>query len=108
MEQVRDGTAWQTVHRKLDAVLSSFSNPVVSAAVLLAVVVVVALLRRHGSRAALPGVRAAAIPIAALAVIGSALNDSGVFVAAAALLAVVPATVAAGLGPEALGDTRSL
>jgi hypothetical protein len=48
------------------------------------------------------------VPVVVLAVIGSALNDSGVFVAAAALLASVPAAVATGLGSWPLGDTESL
>ena len=109
VEEVRDGEAWRTVHRKLDAVLSSFTNPVVTAAVLLGVVVLVVFWRRgreahHYS----PGVPAAAAAVAVLAVVGSALNDSGVFVAAAALLAVVPAVVAQGLRPPSVGDTRSL
>ena len=108
VEELRDGTAWQTVHRKLDAVLASFANPVVTAAVLLALVGAVMYVRRSGGPTAATSVRAAAGPVAVLALIGTVLNDSGIFVAAAALLAVVPAAVAAGLGPPALGDTRTL
>ena len=110
VEDVRDGDAWQTLHRKLDAVLSSFTNPVVTAAVLIAIVVAVALIRRGDLAAGSSGavVGRAGVAIAVLALVGSVLNDSGVFVAAAALLAFVPPVVAAGLGRPALGDTRSL
>ena len=110
IEDVRNGQAWQTLHRKLDAVLSSFTNPAVTGVVIVAIVVAVLVMRRQ------PRVRTAdddavwpaAAAVAVLAVLGAALNDSGVFVAAAALLGFVPAAVAPGLGRPALGDTRTL
>ena len=109
VEDVRNGEAWRTLHRKLDAVLSSFANPVVTAAVLLAVAVCIVLVRRGTAAHDYPaGVRAAAAAVALLAVIGSLLNDSGVFVAAAALLAFVPAAVAEGRRGLPVGDTRTL
>ena len=49
-----------------------------------------------------------AAAVAVLAVLGSLYNDSGVFVAAGALLAFLPAPVAATLDSADLGDTRTL
>jgi hypothetical protein len=102
---VLHGDAWRTVHRKFDAVLSSFATPAVSALVFGAVVLLILGLRGrlHVRLHAVPGLAAAAAAVAVLAVIGSALNDSGVFVAAGALLACVPAALAA-----SLSDTRRL
>jgi len=58
------------------------------------------------------GVRAELGPpaaaVAVLAVLGSLLNDSGVFVAAGALLVALPAALAVTLVSPKLGDTRTL
>jgi hypothetical protein len=98
---VLHGGAWRTVHRKLDAVLSSFATPAVTVLVVVTLALALLALRRRllVPVEPVPGVGAAAASVAVLAVIGSALNDSGIFVAAAALLASVPAS---------LGDTRTL
>jgi hypothetical protein len=102
--QVLHGGAWQVVHRKIDAVLASFDNPVVTAAVVVAVVVAVVLHRRYATPYA---VAAAVMSVAVLAVIGTALNDSGVFVAAAAMLGLAPPVLAAALEADGEGDTGS-
>jgi hypothetical protein len=102
---VLHGDAGPTVHRKLDAVLSSFATPAVTLLVVVTVVLAVLAWRRRLPITVdfVPGVAAAAAAVAVLAVVGSALNDSGIFVGAAALLAFVPAALAA-----SLGDTRRL
>lgn len=101
--QVLHGGAWQEVHRKLDAVLGSFGNPIVTALVLVALAALV-VLRSRAARATTDVVVArAAIVIGALAVIGSAVNDSGVFVAAAATLAFAPSALSV-----VAGDNQAL
>lgn len=102
--QVLHGDAWQVVHRKIDAVLASFDNPVVTAAVVVAVVVAIVLHRRYATP---HSVAAAVLGVAVLAVLGSALNDSGVFVAAAAMLGLAPPVLAAALDADREGDTGS-
>ena len=93
------GDAWRTVHRKLDSVIGSFATPAVTALVVVTVVLVVLASRSRlpVHLAYVPGVAAAATALAVLAVLGSALNDSGIFVAAGALLAFVPAALASSL-----------
>jgi hypothetical protein len=83
--QVLHGGAWRVVHRKLDAVLASFANPVVAVLVVAGVAAAMWLLRRRPD-----AVVASAV---VLAVLGSALNDSGVFVGAAVVLLVAPVVV---------------
>ena len=108
--EVLHGRAWTTVHRKADAVLGSLATPLV--AVLVVGVAVLALLiwraRVRMPVAARPELGPTAAAVAVLAVLGSLLNDSGVFVAAAALLAFLPAAVAATLSFRNLGDTGRL
>jgi hypothetical protein len=88
--QVLHGGAWQVVHRRVDAVLGSFSNPVVTALVI--VVLVAAVVRsREREPAGLPAAVAAAVVVGLL---GIAVNDSGVFVGAAVALAFVPPVLA--------------
>ena len=93
------GEAWRTVHRKLDSVIGSFATPAVTALVVVTVVLVVLAWRSRlpVHLAYVPGVAAAAVALAVLAVLGSGLNDSGIFVAAGALLAFVPAALASSL-----------
>jgi hypothetical protein len=90
VHDVLHGGAWRTVHRKLDAVVGSFDNPFVTITVVVAIAVALLLARRGRSEPAV-------VSVAVLAVVGSALNDSGIFVAAAALLAFVPAMAGARL-----------
>ena len=101
--QVLHGGAWTVLHRKTDAVLGSFGTPLVTALVVVLVLAAVFARRRGALAEPVPGVRAAALAVAVLAVVGSLLNDSGIFVAAAAFVAFVPAVALAGLG-----DTRRL
>jgi len=101
--QVLHGGAATVLHRKADAVVGSLATPLVTALVVAVVVAVVLAARRGRLPEPAAGVRAAAVAVAVVAVIGSLLNDSGVFVAAAAFLAFVPAVTVA-----ALGDTRRL
>jgi hypothetical protein len=108
VEEVLNGDAARTLHRKLDAVLSSFVNPAVTALVVLAVVVVLAARRRPSVAGSSGAVVAATGAVSALAVVGSLLNDSGVFVAAAVVIAFAPAVVAARSSQRDVGDTRSL
>jgi hypothetical protein len=100
--QVLHGGAWQVVHRKLDAVLASFDNPAVTALVVVAAIAAALAWRRQ------PQVRPAIGAVATLAVVGSALNDSGVFVAAAAAISVAPPLLvtAGALSGRAILDDR--
>lgn len=96
--EVLHGGAARTVRRKLDASLSSFGN--VAATVLVVVTAAAIAVDRHRLLAALrrvPGLPAAAVGVGMIAVLGTLLNDSGVVVAAAALLLGVLSPVAAGL-----------
>jgi hypothetical protein len=103
--QVLHGGAWRVVHRKLDAVLASFTNPVVTAAVIVAVIAAIVLYRRFAPPR---GIAIAVVCVGVLAVLGTVLNDSGVFVAAAALLGLVPAVLATALPDSREGDTGAL
>ena len=103
--QVLHGGAWRVVHRKLDAVLASFTNPVVTAAVVVAVIAAIVLYRRFAPPR---GIAVGVVCVAVLAVLGTLLNDSGVFVAAAALLGLAPAVLATALPDSREGDTEAL
>jgi len=103
--QVLHGGAWQVVHRKLDAVLGSVDNPVVTATVVVAVVVAVVLHRRYTTP---PAIAIAVVSVGVLALAGSLLNDSGVFVAAAALLVVGPPVLATVIADADERDTEPL
>jgi hypothetical protein len=100
--QVLHGGAGSVLRRKIDAVLLLQGElPLV-----LALVACVAPARWRRSLARwvrlTPGLPAAAAGLAVLAVIGSLTNDSGVTVAGFALIAVVPAVVAAAPAPRAV------
>src|SRR5262249_414067 len=86
------------VRRKFHASLNSFGNVAVTGFVG-AVIVGVLAARRPIVRALneVPGLFAACIGVALLALLGTFLNDSGVIIAEMALLVTVLAAVAAGL-----------
>ena len=101
--QVLHGGASTEVRRKFDASLASFGLTV--GTFVAGFAVVLAILARHRIRAALmavPGGIAAAVGIAVVAVLGVALNDSGITIAAMA--AIVATSAFYGAGP---GDARS-
>ena len=106
VDDVLHGRAWTTVHRRADAVLGSFGTPAVAILVLGAAVLAVLVWRRRlrPPIALPPELGPPAAAVAVLAVVGSLLNDSGVFVAAGALLAFVPAAVAATVAGAIPGD----
>ncbi|MDQ1696935.1 MAG: hypothetical protein QOJ03_2288 [Frankiaceae bacterium] len=95
--QVLHGGAARVVRRKLDASLGSFGNIAITG-----FVVVTAVAAMGGRRRlvpllrTVPGLPAAAVAVAVLAVLGTFLNDSGVVVAATTLLLAVFAVVAPG------------
>jgi hypothetical protein len=107
--EVLHGGAGRTIWRKLDSDLHSFGNVPVTGSVVLLIVVwvlwrrqVAAILRR------VAGVRAAAVAVALLALVGTALNDSGVVIAQFALVLGLLAVVGAGLAePEEKGGRPS-
>ncbi|MGQ0463943.1 MAG: hypothetical protein ACT4QG_01360 [Sporichthyaceae bacterium] len=99
VQDVLDGNGLATIGRKADANLTLFSNPlIVAAAIPLTVVVVVAvthphLLRLHGfarAQQADPAFQALVRATLATALLGFAVNDSGVIVPAVALFVAVP------------------
>jgi hypothetical protein len=101
--QVLHGGAGTEVRRKLDASLASFGLTV--GTFVAGFAVVLAILARHRIRAALaavPGGTAAAVGLAVVAVLGVAVNDSGITIAA--LAAIVATSAFYGAGP---GDARS-
>jgi hypothetical protein len=96
--EVLHGGAWRTVRRKLDASLGSFGNIAVTGFVV--ATISVAIVGRQRIAVALrtvPGLTSGMVGVALLAVLGTFLNDSGVVVAAAALLLGGLAPVAGGL-----------
>jgi hypothetical protein len=103
------GRAWTTVHRKADAVFGSLATPAVTLLVAGVVLLAVVVWRREVRLplALRPKLVPAAGAVAVLAVLGSLLNDSGIFVAAAVLLAFLPAVIAAAPVAAAPGDTDS-
>jgi hypothetical protein len=85
--QVLHGGAWTEVHRKANAALSTFGWTVGTFVALIAIVTVVAAWPR-ALRAveAVPGLRAGAIAAATTAILGVCLNDSGIPIAAMAVM----------------------
>jgi hypothetical protein len=106
---VLHGRAWTTVHRKADAVIDSLATPAVALLVVGVVVLAVLVWRRRLRLplAAGPELGAPTAAIAVLAVVGSLLNDSGIFVAAAALLAFGPAVIASTVAPAIPGNAAA-
>lgn len=103
VQDVLDGNGGETIGRKANANLVLFSNPlIVAAAVPLTIVVVLAvthphLLRLHGfarAQQADPAFQALVRATLATALLGFAVNDSGVIVPAVALFTAAPLFVA--------------
>jgi hypothetical protein len=100
--QVLHGGAGTELHRKFDAMVASFG--LTTGTFVTAIVVVVAVLCRDRIRASLAtsrGVSAAAGAVAVLGVVGTALNDSGVTIAAMSAIVAVSALYGGGLSPLA-------
>lgn len=96
--QVLHGGALRVVRRKADASLGSVGNSITTW--LVAVVIVASGLARRrlpSLLARVEGLPAAVVSAAVLAVLGSALNDSGISVAAAVAVVVVPVLAASGV-----------
>jgi hypothetical protein len=97
--QVLHGGASTEVHRKLDAAIASIGWTIGTFVVVVAVVL--AILTRTRIRSALSassGATAGAVAVTILAVLGAALNDSGITVAAMAAIVAVSALYGGGLG----------
>lgn len=96
--EVLHGGAARTVWRKLYSDLHSFGNVAVTGSVLLLLVVTIVCRAQVGSvLRRVAGVYEAAVSVAVLAVLGTAVNDSGVVIAEFALVTAVLAVVGAGL-----------
>ncbi|HTW21197.1 MAG TPA: hypothetical protein VME70_13410 [Mycobacteriales bacterium] len=96
--EVLHGGAGRTIHRKLYSNLHSFGDVAVTGSV--AVLLIVAIVFRAQCGAVLrrvPGLRAAAIAITLLAVVGTATNDSGIVIAQFAALTGLLAIVGGGV-----------
>lgn len=94
--QILDGTAWTIVTRKLESNWAILTGSVLTLlAVTLAIIVVWQWLSRRSAAHAYVGARepyasAAVVSVAVLALLGFAVNDSGIAVTAVALAVVVP------------------
>jgi hypothetical protein len=96
--EVLHGGAWRTVRRKLYSDLHSFGNVAVTGSVVLVVVLVIVCRRQvRGVLRRVPGLPEAGIAVGGLAVLGTAVNDSGVVIAQFAVLLGLFAIVGAGL-----------
>jgi hypothetical protein len=101
VERVRDngiGEAWSVIERKLSANLASLGTNILGLVLLIAVVGFVVVWRRDRARLAavfarVPEWRAACLGFAVLAVLGFALNDSGMTVPGIMLVVFVSAWI---------------
>jgi hypothetical protein len=99
--QVLHGGAWTEVHRKANAALSTFGWTVGTCVAVVAVVAVIAAWPRAlGAVDAVPGLRAGATAAAVTAVLGVCLNDSGIPIAAMAVVVGLSAVYGAVGGRE--------
>jgi hypothetical protein len=99
--QVLHGGAWTEVHRKGNAALSTFGWTVGTFVAVVAVVAVIAAWPRAlGAVDAVPGLRAGATAAAVTAVLGVCLNDSGIPIAAMAVVVGLSAVYGAVGGRE--------
>jgi hypothetical protein len=107
--QVLHGGAWTEVHRKANAALSTFGWTVGTFVAVIAIVAVVAAWPR-ALRAveSVPGLRAGAVAAATTAVLGVCLNDSGIPIAAMAVMVGLSAVYGAvGGRPLAVAGGRA-
>jgi hypothetical protein len=105
--QILHGGAGTEVHRKLDASMATFGLTIGTFVVGFALVV--GFFTRHRIRAALatvPGATASAVGVGVVAVLGVALNDSGITVGAMAIIVCVTALYGGGLASTAARDGR--
>jgi hypothetical protein len=101
--QILHGGAGAEVHRKLDAALATFGPTVGTFVAAIAIFTAVASWRRLvDATARVPGLRAGAIAATVTAVLGVALNDSGVPIAAMATVVGLSAVYGA------IGGAREL
>lgn len=103
VDQVRDGTAGDVLHRKASAVLGLLFHSPVTALLPLVVAAAVWLVVRPPAPVArafdaVPALRHGLLALGVACLIGFAVNDSGAAVPALALAVAVPATTAAVLG----------
>ena len=111
--QIFNGTAWTIVQRKLEANLRVLTGSVLTilAVVLIAIVVWQWVQRSSAGHAYVtdhaPYAAAAVVAVAALAVLGLAVNDSGIAVTAAALTVVVPPVLGVIGGRHRRGEPRA-
>jgi hypothetical protein len=96
--QVLHGGAVTEVHRKLDAMLGSFALTIGMFVTLVAIILAVACRRRVWAAVqSLPGLAAGGVAATVGAVLGVLLNDSGVTIAAMAVIVGFSAVYGAGL-----------
>jgi hypothetical protein len=105
VEQVRDGTAGQVIHRKAQANLDLLTHsPFTLLVPLLLVAGAWLLLRPPGPLArrltAHPQARAALLGVLTLSLVGGRVNDSGTAIPAVALLLAVPVGVVVGVSAD--------
>jgi hypothetical protein len=94
--QLLHGGSSTVVRRKLHAMLASIGGTVATVVVVAAVVLATVCRRRLGRALdRTPGLRAAAVAVTVVAVLGSVLNDSGITVAAMAVVVALPVTASA-------------
>jgi hypothetical protein len=98
--QVLHGGADTEIHRKLDAALGTFGLTI--GTFVAGFAIVLGFIARHRIREALdqvPGAAAAAVSAGVVAMLGVALNDSGIVIAAMAAIIGMSAFYGGGLGP---------
>jgi hypothetical protein len=102
--QVIHGGAATEVHRKLDAVFASIGLTIGTFVVAVAIVlVIVARSRIRLVFAGSPGVRAGVVAAAVVGILGAALNDSGITIAAMAIIVGLSAVYGSGVTASAPG-----
>lgn len=95
--QVLHGGAGTEVHRKLDAALASFGGNVATVVFCFSIALAVLAWRRiWAGLATVPGGIAAAVSVVMVGVLGAALNDSGIAIAAMASIVATSAFIGAG------------
>lgn len=102
VEQVRDGTAGQVIHRKAQANLDLLTHSPFTLLVPLLLAAAIWLLLRPPAAVArrlagAPDARAALLGVLTLSIVGGLVNDSGTAIPAVALLLAVPVAIVLGV-----------
>jgi hypothetical protein len=103
--KVIHGGAGRTISRKLYSDLHSFGNvPVTGSVVLLLILAVTCRSQVAAVLSRVAGLREAVIAVTLLAVVGTALNDSGIVIAQFALVLALLAIVGSGVAVPAVSE----